>query len=320
MNPAWRGRKAGSSPGTPSASLRAGAMDPKARRAELKAFLRARRALLSPESVGLPRGPRRLTPGLRREEVASIAGVGVTWYTWLEQGREINVSDDTLWRVSRALKLSPSDKAYLFTLVGLPMRQKHETLVSEAMRLAVAGFTAGPAMVFGPRFDVLVYNQLADLVYSMAMAGDTGPFGNNHLWRLFMDPERRRLYGPDYLEPGGRNLVGVFRVRYAEHIGEPEFDDFVHALSAGSALFAKLWKERATQPLLTIQVPLNHPRLGPLKFHSVRTTPGDGSANSIYFLPPADAATISAMRRAMDPLGDDHLRGPRRSSGSGTRR
>src|SRR5580658_9551861 len=191
-----------SSPSTPSASLRLVGMDPKARGAELKAFLRARRALLTPEAMGLPRGPRRLTPGLRREELAAIAGVGVTWYTWLEQGREINVSDDTLERVSRALKLSPSDRAYLFTLVGLPVRQKHETSVSEAMRLAVAGFTAGPAMIFSPRFDVLVHNQLAAIVYSMA-EDETSRFANNHLWQLFMDPRRQRLYGPDFLEPGG---------------------------------------------------------------------------------------------------------------------
>jgi hypothetical protein len=135
--------------------------------------------------------------------------------------------------VSRALKLAPSDRAYLFTLVGLPVRQKHEASVSEAMRLAVAGFTAGPAMVFSPRFDVLVHNQLAAIVYSMA-EDETGRFGNNHLWKLFMDPRRQRLYGPEFLEPGARSLVGVFRMRYAEHVGEPEFDDLERALNAAA--------------------------------------------------------------------------------------
>jgi transcriptional regulator with XRE-family HTH domain len=269
--------------------------------------------------VGLPSGPRRLTPGLRREELASIAGIGVTWYTWLEQGREMNVSDDMLSRVSRALKLSASDKLYLFTLAGLPIRERRENSVSDAMRFAVAGFTAGPAMVFSPRFDVLAHNELADRVYGMAEYA--GPFGNNHLWRLFMDPERGRLYEPASPEHAGRNLVGIFRVRYAEHVGEPEYDEFVAALTAGSAVFAKLWTERLTQHALTVDVTMNHPSLGALKFHSVfgsvRTTPGEGSENSICFLPPADAATISAMRRAMAPVA---RRGAREARGTPRKR
>ena len=88
-------------------------------RTELKAFLRTRRAALTPEAAGLPRGSRRLTPGLRREEVAALAEVGVTWYTWLEQGRAINVSAAALTRIARALSLSPTDEAYLFALMGL---------------------------------------------------------------------------------------------------------------------------------------------------------------------------------------------------------
>src|ERR1041385_2784026 len=90
------------------------------RRAEVREFLRVRRQALSPEAFGLPRGKRRRIPGLRREELASLAGVGVTWYTWLEQGRDIRVSPETLLRISRALRLSPTDIEYLFTLCELP--------------------------------------------------------------------------------------------------------------------------------------------------------------------------------------------------------
>lgn len=90
-----------------------------ARRLELKAFLRARREALRPESTGLSPGPRRRTPGLRREEVASLADVGVTWYTWLEQGREISVSRATLLRIAHALRLTPTDETYLLGLAGL---------------------------------------------------------------------------------------------------------------------------------------------------------------------------------------------------------
>src|ERR1700742_2117102 len=90
------------------------------RRDELRAFLRSRRARLSPTDVGLPdNGGRRRTPGLRREELAQLAGVGVTWYTWLEQGRDINVSTQVIEAVCRALLLDPSERAHVMTLAGV---------------------------------------------------------------------------------------------------------------------------------------------------------------------------------------------------------
>src|SRR5699024_4918600 len=96
------------------------AMDRQPDRLTLKEFLKTKRAQVSPESAGLPRGQRRRTPGLRREEVATLADVGVTWYTWLEQGRPIHPSAATLHRIAQALQLSRSDEGYLFALAGLP--------------------------------------------------------------------------------------------------------------------------------------------------------------------------------------------------------
>src|SRR5579863_10060783 len=90
------------------------------RRAELAAFLRARRERITPEQAGLPPGSRRRTPGLRREEVAQLAGVGVTWYTWLEQGRQINASQQVLGAVARTLLLDQAEREHLFRLADLP--------------------------------------------------------------------------------------------------------------------------------------------------------------------------------------------------------
>src|SRR5947209_20590208 len=87
-------------------------------RTELSDFLKSRRARISPETVGLPPGRRRRTPGLRREEVADLAGVGLTWYTWLEQGRDIRVSPEVLSAIARALRLEPAERAHLFRLAG----------------------------------------------------------------------------------------------------------------------------------------------------------------------------------------------------------
>src|SRR5437588_2620176 len=90
------------------------------RRGELAAFLRSRRERITPEQVGLPPGGRRRTPGLRREEVAQLAGVGVTWYTWLEQGRDIHASDQVLAAIAATLQLDPYERAHLYTLAGQP--------------------------------------------------------------------------------------------------------------------------------------------------------------------------------------------------------
>ena len=99
--------------------MRAGKME-LVRRQEIRRFLMARRAAIAPDAVGLPGGVRRRTPGLRREEVASLAGIGVTWYTWFEQGRDIQVSAHSLERIARALRLSASDTEYLFALSRVP--------------------------------------------------------------------------------------------------------------------------------------------------------------------------------------------------------
>src|SRR6476620_2961695 len=105
-------------------------------RSELADFLRTRRESLSPLDVGLPRGARRRTPGLRREEVASLAGVGLTWYTWLEQGRDIRVSAEVLARIAGALLLEAAERSYLFRLAGYepPVQASQAELISPRLR------------------------------------------------------------------------------------------------------------------------------------------------------------------------------------------
>src|SRR5271166_4946470 len=157
-------------------------------RDELAKFLRARRAALQPEMFGFSSGKRRRTPGLRREEVASLALVGVTWYTWLEQGRDIRVSAGVLDRTAKALRLSPSDTTYLFVLAGYvrPETDASTSQVDARLQQIIDGFTAGPAMISNGRFDCVAFNHLADIIYQWDAY--KGPFARNFLWRSFMDP------------------------------------------------------------------------------------------------------------------------------------
>jgi transcriptional regulator with XRE-family HTH domain len=266
-------------------------------RAELKAFLRARRAALPPEAVGLPRGQRRLTPGLRREEVAALAEVGVTWYTWLEQGRAINVSAAALTRIAQALRLSPTDEAYLFHLAGLPHAEPvaRRIVLSPSLQGLLDLYQA-PAFVIDPVFDVLAYNAMADRLYQF---GDfRGRFARNHLWNAFMNPARRRLYAPCF-EPGMLNLLGVFRMNHAAHPDDPRFDTLIEALAEASPDFVELWQRHEVAPLRAWDAHFRHPDFGEVRIHSNRLPLRDGKADGAvaFFFVPADAATAESFAR-----------------------
>src|SRR5215472_154383 len=139
-------------------------MHDQARRTELAKFLRTRRERLSPEAFGLPSGTRRRTPGLRREELALLAGVGTTWYTWLEQGRAITVSKQVLESLARIVRLGAAERAHLFVLARddlpadpFPLTQT----IDPALQLIVDTMGVYPALVLNPRWDILAWNQAA---------------------------------------------------------------------------------------------------------------------------------------------------------------
>jgi transcriptional regulator with XRE-family HTH domain len=272
-----------------------------ARRHEIRRFLMARRAAISPASAGLPGGSRRRTPGLRREEVAALAGVGVTWYTWFEQGRDIRLSPATLSRIARALRLTPSDQAYLFALAGLPADADapDPDSAGQALQRAVDGFTAGPAMMLDASWNVMAYNRLADLIFEFGAF--KGPFARNHLWRLFMDPARREKY-VDY-EKVAEISVGILRQAHGRRLQDPFLDNLIRDLCDGSEVFRRHWDRQVTTLIHTVEVAMKLPGQSVVRFTSVRLRPV-GSEGLLVLLPPADEATAGAMQslsRRADP-------------------
>lgn len=267
------------------------------RRQEIRRFLMARRAAISPDAVGLPGGVRRRTPGLRREEVASLAGIGVTWYTWFEQGRNIQVSAQVLERVARALRLSASDTDYLFSLSGMHRSESSGvSSVETCIQHTLDGFRSGPAIFFSQCFDVLAYNRLADRVFEFDDCSDA--FASNHIWRMFMDPKRRALY----LDVEALDEVAV-RFMRSVHGKVPDnasFNALVRALCQGSARFKQLWEAQLTAPPLdTLNVGLRLPRYGPLYFTSVRFR-AFNSPNVLVLLVPAEEKAAKAMRELLE--------------------
>jgi transcriptional regulator with XRE-family HTH domain len=209
------------------------------RRAELGKFLKARRARLRPEDVGLPPGPRRRTPGLRREEVALLAGVGVTWYTWLEQGRKINASAQVLDAVSRTLRLDTAGRWHLYRLAeATPLRAwAGSARIPDSARAIVRELDPLPAVLVNNRFDIIEDNAAHEDLFwdwhSMPCVH------KNLLWCCVTEPAAREKL-LDY-DSEVAHLAARLRAAYGRHVGDPEWEEDIRRLSDLSSEFASLW-------------------------------------------------------------------------------
>jgi transcriptional regulator with XRE-family HTH domain len=256
-------------------------------------FLRKKRASLQPQDVGLPSGGRRRTPGLRREEVAHLAGVGATWYTWLEQGRDVRASLDVLESISRALRLTSVERAHL-VLLGRgeePPPCKSDERVSPTVRRLIENLGPNPAYVIGRRWDYLAWNAAA-----CALLGDFGAVpkpARNHLWMHFMDPARREMF-PDWA-PSSRLMVAKFRAVSARHLGDPEFEELIATLRKSSLEFCRAWKKHEVAWQGSGRKTIHHPVVGTLRFeHAVFTPQDDPEQRLILYSPVLDEEDTAA--------------------------
>ncbi len=240
-------------------------------RAELADFLRARRDAVSPEQVGLPRGSgRRRTPGLRREEVAMLAGVSITWYTWLEQGRRINASPDVLSAIGRALRLDDAGIEHLLELaqpISAPVDAPQEA-PSALVRL-IESMEPAPAAVLGPRWEFLAWNQAQVRLYPRIV--ELRGVERNLLWVLFADPSIRELI-VDW-DIHARQALAEFRSGAAALRGDQQFAELVGRLSADSAEFAAWWPEHDVAQFETRIRRFRHPGAGLLTFEYQQLAP-----------------------------------------------
>jgi len=266
------------------------------RRRELAAFLRTRRERISPVDVGLPPGPRRRTPGLRREEVAQLAGVGVTWYTWLEQGRPINVSVQVLEAVARTLRLDDSERAHLFTLAGVADAAARPAQVCEpAVRELVEALDPYPALLVSARYDILAWNRT-----ETALMGDFSTLPaerRNLLWLLFTQPALQELL----VEENDRAyIVARFRASMADHLAEPSWNELVDELCELSSEFADIWERHDVAAATSRTKRFLHPELGLVRFVSTSLLLSERPGVRLVASTPADDASRVAMMRLAD--------------------
>jgi transcriptional regulator with XRE-family HTH domain len=209
-----------------------------ARRQQLGEFLRSQRARLSPNLFGLPGGTRRRTPGLRREEVAQLGGLSTTWYTWLEQGRDISLSAHALGRLANVLKFSAAERAYLFDLAGKrdPQGTSEAEPAAPAALLASLQTIAGPAYVLDHLWNALGWNEAAAALFTGWLDGDND---RNLLHFIFLNPAGQLLI--DGWEARARRAIAEFRIDYGHHLDEPAMQTLVRRLTTESPFFAHAW-------------------------------------------------------------------------------
>jgi transcriptional regulator with XRE-family HTH domain len=256
-----------------------------ARRRELAAFLRSRRERLTPAAANLPEGFRRRTPGLRREELAMLAGVGTTWYTWLEQGRDVRPSPQVLSALADALQLDPAERQHLFVLAGRPAPEARSVgpeIVGEPLQHILRTLSHQPAYVLGRRWDVLAWNTAAAKLFGGYDNAD--PDQRNTMYRLFADAAHRKLL-VDW-EHVARASLAMFRADSARFAGHPDFERLIALLKETSQEFREWWpRHEVLRPLSGLKR-IDHPLKGRMSFeHTGLTIMGEPDMKLIVYTP-----------------------------------
>ncbi|GAB5101108.1 helix-turn-helix transcriptional regulator [Caballeronia sp. HLA56] len=254
-----------------------------ASRSEFGDFLRSRREKLSPESVGINNGRRRRTPGLRREEVAELAGIGVDWYVRLEQGRTVSPSDTTLKALARALQLGKVEAAHLRALARSGERQ---TFIRESVPAPIVNLIATlelPAYITGRRWDLLAWNAAAADLLGFERLAEAD---RNILVFMFIERDSRRLFGATWTKEA-RRMIALFRATHDLYADDPAFVELVERLRAHSAEFAKWWIAHDIRGGASGQKVLIHPERGTQRYDYASFQANDDPALKLAIYTPA---------------------------------
>lgn len=277
------------------------------RATELGEFLRSRRSRVDPGALGFPEAGRRRSPGLRREEVAAVAGVTVSWLARLEQGRAHAVSAEVLAALASALQLDDVERAHLFALAGLraERRQLPSDAVTPALRVLLDELDPNPAYLLDRAWYIVAWNK-AEAALFPAVAAGAAPrnlldlvFGDEALARLMVDHDEEIV-----------RLVAQFRAHRVDWPGEPALDEVVARLEASSPTFARMWAAEDVAPFVTTRRVFDHPRAGRIEFdhHRFAALDRPGAQLVVYTsVPGSDSArrlwsTISSA--AAEPEGE----------------
>lgn len=264
---------------------------------ELAEFLRTRRARLLPEQVGLPRGTRRRTPGLRRGEVAQLAGVSPEWYTWLEQGRDITVSVQLLESLARVLQLDENERAHLFLLAlrqPPPVETYSPPAISSILQQFLDNLGNNPGCVVDNRLNVVAWNKAHTAVF-----GDFARLSEkdrNLIWRLFTTPGARHVNKE--WENLARIYLAQFRAEYGRFINDPWWAEQIAALNEVSPEFRDLWARHDVLNISEGHKTMRNELVGELHFDFILLQVVDSSGLRVLIhTPRRDSGTFEKIER-----------------------
>jgi transcriptional regulator with XRE-family HTH domain len=277
-------------------------------RAELATFLHTRRDRLHPRDVGLPGGQRRRIPGLRRQEVAELAGLSVDYYIRLEQGRGPRPSRQVLAALARALMLTTDEREYLFRVAGEepspgpgPCRE-----VPEGIRHLLGALTATPAYVVSAKYDILAWNHLA--TYFVGDLSQAPGDDRNMIRWMFGRPADDSYWDDEHTVAFTRSMVADLRTAYARYPGDRSIAALVGELLALSPRFAAMWAEHEVAVKHPMVKRIDHPLAGPIEFECQLMHIQDTDQRLIVYVAAPDSATAAAFRRLADLSPDESLK------------
>jgi transcriptional regulator with XRE-family HTH domain len=264
-------------------------------------FLKRCRTRLNPAELGLPQPRRKRTEGLRREDVAALSGVSVSWYTWLEQGRDMRVSDDVLERLCHTLRLSEDERVYLFSLVQhrVPRAPRHAPPEAPLEIVRMINGLNVPAIIMNLRWDVLAWNRLNTLIYRDY---NNMPAGERNLLEILLSRKSSHL-SPADLESTARRLIARLRFDYSKSDDDPRFEALIRRLDASSPVFRRIWRIPEFSLRAFGVYRFKHPRYGELAFEHTSNVPDGHPHIRVVICMPDNAAAKKAVAQAATALG-----------------
>ncbi|PAW38174.1 transcriptional regulator [Bacillus toyonensis] len=276
-------------------------MNNKTRLEALSAFLKAKRAQISPESVGLSAGNRRRTPGLRREEVAQLAGVSTTWYTWLEQGRDIKVSTIVLDCISKALQLNNDETDYLYDLafetnLEITSPKKDQSKLSPSLIRILDELTYCPTIITDRHCHIVGWNPAAAYVF---LDFEQIPNDQRNLIRLVFSRKELKALAVNW-EHFVKGFLAIFRTYYGRYLDDEWYSQFIKEMSHSHSEFQDLWQESQVSKAPDMIIEFRHAKAGKMLFNLTSLqVQGDMDLRCSIYTPVEETDTENKLKRLM---------------------
>ncbi|WP_434182139.1 helix-turn-helix transcriptional regulator [Bacillus thuringiensis] len=276
-------------------------MNNKTRLEALSAFLKAKRAQISPESIGLSAGSRRRTPGLRREEVAQLAGVSTTWYTWLEQGRDIKVSTIVLDCISKALQLNNDETDYLYDLafetnLEITSPKKDQSKLSSSLIRILDELTYCPTIITDRHCHIVGWNPAAAYVF---LDFEQIPNDQRNLIRLVFTRKELKALAVNW-EHFVKGFLAIFRTYYGRYLDDEWYSQFIKEMSHSHSEFQGLWQESQVSKAPDMLIEFRHAKAGKMLFNLTSLqVQGDMDLRCSIYTPVEETDTENKLKRLM---------------------